>query len=521
MEGATRGSYSSKPHPTRSETRLIMALKTRQELTSPAFSVRPRDANTIDAWSLETDVIIVGLGVAGGAAAIEAARAGAKTIVLERATRGGGATALSEGTIYFGGGTRVQRATGWEDTRELMQTHVRAAAGPTSDPEKVRLYCENSLDHFDFFCSLGVEFKDTYYDQKVIFPPTDDCLIFSGNEQAYPFSEQSRPIPRGHKPQKEGSAGGYIIERMITTLSELGVEIRNESRVTALIRNEEERIIGVVAVSDGKEITIRATRGIILTTGGFIMNKEMVKHYAGDLAKCSYPIGSEGCDGSGIQMGMGVGGAAINMHEGLMTTPYFPPVSHIEGLIVGTSGQRVINEDCYHGRVADAIMHQADGRAYLIVDDSIYGKTMVPYPLAAVEETIEELESSLAMPRGNLVETFSAYNEAAATKSDPIFHKASKYVKPLLDPPYAALDLSVSSSLWAAFTLGGLDTQTTGEVRTEKGGIIEGLYAAGRASAGLTRSGRYYASGMSIGGSSFFGRLAGRRAASASPRRDS
>jgi succinate dehydrogenase/fumarate reductase flavoprotein subunit len=487
-----------------------------QESMLPAFSVRPREANTVEHWDLEAEVVVVGLGVAGGAAAIEAARAGAETIVLERATRGGGATALSEGTIYFGGGTRVQRATGWDDTRELMQTHLRAAAGPTSDPEKVRLYCENSLDHFDFFCGLGVEFKDTYYDQKVIFPPTDDCLIFSGNEQAYPFSEQSRPIPRGHKPMKEGSAGGYIIERMITTLSELGVEIRNETRVMALVRDAEERIVGVIAVSEGKEISIRAARGVILTTGGFIMNKEMVQHYAGDLAKCNYPIGSEGCDGSGIQMGLGVGGAAINMHEGLMTTPYFPPVSHIEGLIVGMDGQRIINEDCYHGRVADAIMHQAGGRAYLIVDDSIYGKTMVPYPLAAVEETIKELESSLALPEGQLVETFSAYNAAAATKDDPTFHKASKYVKPLINPPYAALNLSVSSSLWAAFTLGGLDTQTTGEVRTEQGEIIPGLYAAGRASAGLTRSGRYYASGMSIGGSSFFGRLAGRRAAGAS-----
>jgi succinate dehydrogenase/fumarate reductase flavoprotein subunit len=500
-----------------SETRIDMPPGTTAQPEPAALPSPPREADTIEGWTLEAEVVVVGLGVAGGAAAIEAARAGAETIVLERATRGGGATALSEGTIYFGGGTRVQRASGWEDSRELMQTHVRSAAGPASDPEKVRLYCENSLDHFDFFCSIGVEFKDTYYEEKVIFPPTDDCLIFSGNEQAYPFSEESRPIPRGHKPRKEGSAGGYIIERMITTLTELGVEIRNESRVEALVRDGEGRIVGVVASSNGEEVSIRATRGVILTTGGFIMNKEMVRHYAPELAKCNYPIGSEGCDGSGIRMGLGVGGAAINMHEGLMTTPYFPPVSHIEGLIVGANGQRIINEDCYHGRVADAIMHQADGHAYLIVDDSIYGKTMVPYPLAGIEETIEELESSLEISHGQLVETFSAYNEAAASNEDPVFHKASKYVKPLVHPPYAALDLSVSSSLWAAFTLGGLDTQTTGEVRTTEGEIVPGLYAAGRASAGLTRSGRYYASGMSIGGSSFFGRLAGQSAAAATP----
>ena len=483
---------------------------------SAALPTPARKATTIDQWAEEAEVVVVGLGVAGGAAAIEAARAGASTLVLERATRGGGATALSEGTIYFGGGTRVQKAAGFRDTLDLMQTHVRAAAGPTSDPEKVRLYCENSLDHFDFFTSIGVEFKDTFYAEKVIFPPTDDCLIFSGNEEAYPFSEQSQAMPRGHKPRKKGSAGGYIIEAMISTLADLGVRVRNETRVEALVRNESGRIVGVIAIADGEEIAIKATRGVILTTGGFIMNKDMVRHYAPDLAKCKYPIGSEGCDGSGIRMGQGAGGNAVNMHEGLMTTPYYPPISHLEGLIVDLEGKRFINEDCYHGRVTDAIMQMAGGRAYLIVDDSIYGKTMVPYEIAGVEETIEELETTLGIPTGQLAQTFSSYNECAADKEDPLFHKAAKYVKPLLDPPYAALDLSVSKSLWAAFTLGGLETRTTGEVLSADGGSVAGLYAAGRASAGLTRSGRYYASGMSIGGSSFFGRLAGRRAAAAS-----
>ena len=474
---------------------------------------QPRPESQVESWWGEFEVIVVGLGVAGGAAAIEAARGGAKTLVLERATRGGGATALSEGTIYFGGGTRVQKAAGFPDTTENMLTHVRTAAGPTSDPEKVRLYCEQSLEHFDFFESIGVEFKDTHYAEKVIFPPTDDCLIYSGNEQAHPFSEESLPAPRGHKPRKEGPAGGYIIEQMISALTDLDVTIQNETRVSTLIRNESGRVVGVVALVDGNEVAIKATRGVILTTGGFIKNREMVRHYAPDLARCRYPIGSEGCDGSGIRMGLGVGGAAINMHEGLMTTPYFPPVSHIEGLIVNRQGQRFINEDCYHGRVADAIMQKADGHAFLIVDDSIYGQAMVPYEIAGVEETIEELEKTLEMPEGQLVHTFDSYNRFAERGEDPLLHKASKFLKPLLSPPYAALDLSVEKSIWAAFTLGGLDTKPGGEVLTVDGQIVPGLYAAGRASAGLTRSGRYYASGMSIGGSSFFGRLAGRSAA--------
>ncbi len=475
----------------------------------------PRALASIDSWWGEFDVIVVGFGVAGGAAAIEVVRAGASTLILERATRGGGATALSEGTIYFGGGTRVQKAAGFEDSIENMHAHVKGAAGPTADPEKVRLYCENSLEHFAFFESIGVEFKDTYYDEKVIFPPTDDCLIYSGNEQAYPFSEEAVPVPRGHKPKKEGSAGGYIIEQMIETLGALGGTIQNESRVQTLIEDETGRVVGVVAQIEGNDVAIRARRGVVLTTGGFIMNRAMVEQFAPDLARCNYPIGSDGCDGSGIRMGMGVGGAAINMNEGLMTTPFFPPVGHIKGLVVSQQGQRFINEDCYHGRVTDAIQKKADGTAFLIVDDETYGQSLGGYQMVAVEETIEELERSLGMPQGQLVHTFASYNHFAAAGVDPVFHKAEKYVTPLDHPPYAALDLSVDKSIWATFTLGGLNTQPTGEVLGVDGQIIRGLYAAGRASAGLTRSGSHYASGMSIGGSSFFGRMAGKSVAAA------
>lgn len=492
-----------------------MAADSAKSTDQSAQPSHPRAEAEIKNWAGEYDVVVVGFGIAGGAAAIEARRAGAEVLILERASRGGGATAESEGTIYFGAGTRVQKAAGFEDTVENMTAHMKGAAGPTADPEKVRLYCENTLDHFSFFESIGVEFKDTYYDEKVIYPPTDDCLIYSGNELAHPFSSEATPVPRGHKPKREGSAGTYLIEQMIETLTKEGGTIQNESRVQTLIQNEAGRVVGVVVLENGEEVGIRARRGVIVTTGGFIKNREMVEKFAPDLARCKFPIGSDGCDGSGIRMGMGVGGNAINMNEGLMTTPFFPPADHIKGLLVSQQGQRFINEDCYHGRVTDAIMQKADGRAYLIVDEAMYdeAKMFVPYKLAAVEETIEELEQALDIPESYLVHTVEAYNRAAEKGEDPAFKKASKWIRPLDKAPYAALDLSVDQSVWAVFTLGGLDTKASGEVLTVDGSVVEGLYAAGRASAGLTRSGSHYASGMSIGGGSFFGRLAGKTAA--------
>jgi len=133
----------------------------------------------------------------------------------------------------------------------------------------------------------------------------------------------------------------------------------------------------------------------------------------------------------------------------------------------------------------------------------------------AVEETIEELERALGLPQGELVHTVTTFNEHAARGEDPLFHKHADYLRPLQSPPYAALDCSLDGAVFAPFTLGGLDTKSTGEVLTVEGDIVAGLYAAGRNAAGLPRCGSTYASGMSIGCATFFGRRAGRAAAAA------
>jgi 3-oxo-5alpha-steroid 4-dehydrogenase len=105
------------------------------------------------------------------------------------------------------------------------------------------------------------------------------------------------------------------------------------------------------------------------------------------------------------------------------------------------------------------------------------------------------------------------YNEGAARSEDPLFHKHADWLRPLDRPPYAAFDLSLGKAPYLAFTLGGLSTQTTGEVLAEDGSVVAGLYAAGRNSCGLPRHAEGYASGLSVGDATFFGRMAGRAAA--------
>jgi 3-oxo-5alpha-steroid 4-dehydrogenase len=483
------------------------------ETEDAAGALLPVRAEEVAEWDAHHDVVVVGLGAAGGAAAIESARAGCDTLVVERMTRGGGATALSTGITYFGGGTPIQRACGFEDTPEDMRAFVTLAAGEGADPERIRLYCEGSLEHFEWFRALGVEFNESFLDDKVTHPLTDQCLTYSGGEQAWPFSLQTPPRPRGHKPAREGEAGGYLMEAVLRGAEEAGVRVQGQCSAERLVLDSSGRVVGLIARSEGRELALAATRGVVLCSGGFIMNEAMLDKHAPALLDCNYKLGTPGDDGAGIRMGLGAGAAAINMHEGLLLNAYYPPSSHLKGILVDAGGQRFINEDSYLGRTSDAIVHRAAGRAFLIVDDTIRGRTQAFHKLVGVADDAAGLELELGLPGGSLVATLAEYNENAARGEDPQFHKAATYLQPLT-PPLGALDCSTSNSIFGAFTLGGLSVQASGEVLRSNGRIVEGLFAAGRCTAGLCRQGKTYASGLSIGDASFFGRLAGRSAAS-------
>jgi succinate dehydrogenase/fumarate reductase flavoprotein subunit len=488
-----------------------------EDPSGEATQTRALPLGRISDWDMEHDVVIVGHGGAGACAAIEAVRAGADTLVLEKQTRGGGSSAVSTGVVYFGGGTRVQKACGFEDSVEEMIKFVRKAAGRHADEEKVRLYCENSVEHFDWLVDLGVDFKDNYVAGKTTHPFDDSCLFYSGNEQVFPFVDDTVPAPRGHKVAQEGEAGGYFMEPLLKATEEVGANILTECGAERAIVDPDGRIVGVVARKHGKLLNIKARRGVILCAGGFIDNKEMVTKHAADLLIGNWNCSDGFDDGSGILLGAGAGGELRNMHEGLALNAYYPPDGHLKGILVDRNGHRFINEDAYLGRTTDAMIFKADGQAYLIVDDELFGQTQAFHKLAAVEETFEELEKSLDMPAGELVHTIEVYNRNAGDGKDPLFHKAEGYCRPLSTPPYAAIDCTAAGCIYGMLTLGGLATAPTGEVLTQDGQKIVGLYAAGRNTAGLCLEGRTYASGMSLGDVTFFGRVAGRVAAGAEP----
>jgi succinate dehydrogenase/fumarate reductase flavoprotein subunit len=479
----------------------------------------PRALASISGWDQEADVVIVGYGGAGACAALEAAAAGARVLVLEAASGGGGSTAISGGHLYLGGGTRVQRAVGIDDDVEQMFQYLMAG-GDQPDEARARVYAEGSVEHFDWLVALGVPFTDAIWPERHSLQPTDACLIWSGNEKAYPFAEHARPAARGHKVAHEGDAGHVLWKHLSAAVENAGVDVSVDTPVRELVVDPSGRIVGVVAAHYGEERAVAARRGVVLSSGGFIMDDAMVKRHLPELHARIDDIerhGNAHDDGSGIRLGVAAGGAAVHMSEMFITTPWYPPPSLTSGIVVNNQGQRFINEDCYHGRVADAAFQQPGGIAYLIADDGCFGYPSFGVELVATEGSIGELEGALGLPKGSLTATVADYNEHASKGLDPAFHKHHDWLTPLQQPPFAALDMSVGHSTYFAFTLGGLRTLPSGEVLRPDGTVVEGLFAAGANAAGIPRSAGTYCSGQSVGDATFFGRRAGRSAASTSP----
>ncbi len=465
----------------------------------------------ISKWDRETGVLVLGLGCAGACAALEADAAGAEVLVLERASAGGGTSALSGGVIYMGGGTAVQKAAGFEDSPEDMYRYLMASAGPLPHEPKVAAFSEGSVEHFEWMVRQGLEFKPVFYPHYSGEPPNEDGLVYSGSENAWPYNEIARPAPRGHCPKIAGAAGGLLMQTLIGAVSRSSVGVVPDAHALGLVRRSDGTVAGAVARIDGADVAIRAERGVVLTTGGFINDDTMIDLHAPLLRRCHFRVGAEGDDGSGIRMGMAAGAGVANLGMGSISLPIHPPKSVSKGILVNRAGQRFVNEDVYMGLLGEHVLFRQEGEAYLVFDDATFVRPEIPRDLLAVGETPAELESELGLAAGSLESTLALYNRFAREGRDPLFHKGSDYLAPLETPPYGVFDCRVDHSFYAAFTLGGLSTNERSEVLSPSGEPIPGLYAAGRATSGIAAPG--YSSGLSLGDGSFFGRRAGRSAA--------
>lgn len=476
------------------------------------MNVRPVRVQDIASWTAETDVIVVGFGVAGACAALGARESGARALILERAGGPGGAAALSDGMVYLGAGTSTQAAAGVSDDADAMRDFLTAACGPEPETAKIEAYVAGSRDHHDWLQAHGVQFLGAVNPESAGPSAADgEGLMFTGGENAAPFAATIAPAQRAHITQGGRPGGAALMNALSDAALEAGAEVVYNVRVDRLIL-EGERVVGVQAQRFGETLSYRAHTGVVLAAGGFAFNPEMLAEHAPAALRTQLRLGTEGDDGRGIRMAQAVGAGTRRMDSLECALPFNTVRSHVGGILVNERGERFVNEDTYMGRVGQAAL--AQGSVHLVLDEAHYVPGALPGLTPIVAETTAEIEKEIGLPNGSLEATLTYYNTHAVQGRDPRWGKAAPHLAPL-EAPLAVFDLGPDRFVWAAFTLGGLATLPDGEVLDVVGEPIPGLYAAGRTTSGVAARG--YASGLSLGDGSFFGRRAGRSAATPPP----
>lgn len=536
--------------------------------------------NQNDRWDAEADVIVVGFGGAGASAALQAAQDGASVLVLDRC-HGGGATAASGGIVYAGGGTSYQKEVGYEDSPEEMYRYLKQEVGDVVSDETLRRFCEGSVDMIRWLEEAGVPFEASLCPFKTSYPTDDYYIYFSGNENALPYRDIAKPAPRGHRARGKGISGLAFFHALDDAVrGNSAIHVRTQTRVERLIVSEDGRVTGVegrsirpdtitarmhgfltfinakantYAPPAGKVINAycnlldnlrakpyraRARKGVVLCAGGFIFNKQWVRQHSCMYEKCM-PLGTYADDGSGIALGMGIGGAARHLDKMTAWRFYVPPETLMQGVLVDKQAQRICSEDLYGAKQGDFVVTRG-GIAYLVFDSKTYKEaithfgdqcaafqklTMIPTLrlLRKKASSLQKLAKKIGVPPEALEETMSKYNEIARSGAPDPMGKIQKRFVPQDTPPFYAIDNSIQAKMGiptAAMTLGGLAVnEETGQVIRKDGSVIEGLYAAGRNAVGICSAG-YFASGVSIADCIFAGRRAGRHAANlpSSPR---
>lgn len=531
------------------------------------------DADLPTTWDHVTDMLVIGFGGAGAAAALQGRESGLDVIVVDRFD-GGGATGISGGVIYAGG-TSFQKEAGYDDGPEAMFDYLSLEYQGCVRPETLRRFCEGSAGDVAWLAGHGVPFSSALIPGKTAYPPDDKYLYHSGNEKVASYSARAKPAPRGHRTVGTGFTGYVFFAKLREAVDRAGATFLPHMSAVRLLQDAAGRIVGAEmaeipdeyraeherlyarvnpmapfngpeaekAIAEERELVervavrrfIQARQGVVISTGGFVYNLELLRKHRSELADnqaAMLRLGTMGCNGSGIALGESVGGATGNMDSAYVGRLIAPPNQLIKGIAVNRNGDRFINEEIYCGFLGDAIARQPDATAWLIQDRRGFWKVvrecfnfdkalfkiyLVPTLMNLVmggtkrARSIETLAKKLGMPVQRLEASIAANNAAAAGEGEDAFAKSSGNLQPIGKGPFYAINLSTNNkfSFTQLFTLGGLKVdEESGNVVRPDGSRIDGLYAAGRAAVGLCSIG--YVSGMSIADAVFSGRRAAR-----------
>jgi len=519
----------------------------------------------------EFDVIVVGFGAAGACAAIAAAESGARVLVVDRAL-GGGASALSGGVVYAGGGTPYQNVAGYDDDPDNMFAYLQQETQGVVDDATLRRFCDESVSQLAWLEKHGAAFEASLCPYKTSYP-TKHYLYFSGNEKALPYRLHARPAPRGHRQIATGTRSGRDLWRALrdsalrlgvtflprTTVDELVIvdgRVRGIRCRTWISGGRLAKLVHTAGTAFGSKMmnwmppagapimgladrlwaqhaqprTFRAVN-VVLAAGGFAFNHDMLRKFAPAYQQMR-PLGTRADDGAGIRLGESAGGTTDHLERVTAWRLLTPPSALVEGVAVGVNGDRIAAEDLYGATHCHVMVNEFGGKGYLVADADIWkrargqgmeqAESILRLQIGSVftighrrAATLAGLADKLGISASGLQATVAAYNAAITAGAPDPAGKGSDLCKPILRPPFYGVDISLRPSLTypvPGFTLGGLKVDgQTGLVLDDRGQAIAGLYAAGRTAVGICSNS--YVSGLALADCVFSGRRAGAHAA--------
>lgn len=448
------------------------------------------------------DLVIVGAGGAGLVAAVEASQAGASVAVLEKTPATGGNTLVSGGGLNVPG-SRQQLALGIEDSVESFYADTYHSGDDLADPALVRVMAENALADADWLMDeIHVEFM------------SDRVQQFGGHS-----------VPRALIPV--GNKGVELISKLQAAADANGVEIFFNTRGTELVL-ENGRVSAVKAENNGKTVTFRATKGVILTTGGFASDVEMRKQYNPNYDERFMTTATQASTGDGIKMAQAIGAGVRDM-EWIQVYPTCNPLtgiisyvanSRFDGaILVNTQAQRFVDEMGRRDVISNAILDQPEAFAYLLWGQEVetvgnmtqlHAQEFEQWQkddLLYVADSLQDAAEHYGIDPAALQATVDAYNASIADGTDEDFQRTGT-LRPVAEGPFYIQKVVPS----AHHTMGGLTINTSAQVLDTSGEPIPALYAAGEVTGGIHGTNRL--GGNAITDLVVFGRIAARTALS-------
>ncbi len=421
------------------------------------------------------DVVVVGGGIAGLSAAVQAHESGARVVVLEKAPREhrGGNTQFADAQMRF---PHEADEFGTRDysVDDMFADLMRISRG-RANPDLIRTLCENARDTAEWLTDMGLEW-----------------------ELGYPHTAGYRRSPK--------SGGKGLIDLLHRRLEGLGVPVSYHTAAMDLIVDEQRVIRGVRAQGSEGVVDVMANGGVILACGGFQANVEMRVRYLGRYADSLILRGSRYNTGEGLNMAIAAGAAPAGQwgdYHSAVLDARSPKVecgvtalyNYQMGIFVDKEGRRFLDEgedfrDHTYVKFSKFIVEQAGGEAWCLFDQKAYqreefARAWRPVGPPVIAETVEDLARLIDVPEANLAETLDSFNSSindAEYNLDIMDGKRasttppkSNWALPLDEPPYVAIPVTGGIT----FTFGGLKCDTTARVIDTRGVVMDGLYAAG------------------------------------------